>query len=92
MVDIDFLDGCITMLFLDIASFDPGKGKEKGKGTGNRIFLRETMTVDCAIYRLPLRIYWTLPLQNLVRIKRKRKQSLFTKNSDALRGCAICQK
>ena len=30
-------------------------GKEKAKGTGNRIFLRETMTVDCAIYRLPLR-------------------------------------
>jgi hypothetical protein len=24
-------------------------GKEKAKGTGNRIFLRETMTVDCAI-------------------------------------------
>ena len=23
--------------------------KEKAKGTGNRIFLRETMTVDCAI-------------------------------------------
>ena len=29
--------------------------KEKAKGTGNMIFLRETMTVDCAIYRLPLR-------------------------------------
>ena len=29
--------------------------KEKAKGTGNRIFLCETMTVDCAIYRLPLR-------------------------------------
>ena len=31
-------------------------------------------------------------VQNLVRIQRKRKQSLFTKNSDAIRGRAICQK
>ena len=31
------------------------RGQEKGKGTGNWIFLRETITVDCAIYRLPLR-------------------------------------
>ena len=30
------------------------KEKEKGKG-GNSIFLWETITVDCAIYRLPLR-------------------------------------
>ena len=26
------------------------RGQEKGKGTGNWIFLRETITVDCAIY------------------------------------------
>ena len=31
-------------------------------------------------------------VQNLVRIKRKRKQSLFTTKSDAIGGRAICQK
>ena len=31
-------------------------------------------------------------VQYLVRIQRKRKQSLFTKTSDAIRGRAICQK
>ena len=31
-------------------------------------------------------------VQNLVRIKGKRKQSLFTRNSDAMQGRAICQK
>ena len=31
-------------------------------------------------------------VRNVVRIQRKRKQSLFTKNSDAFRGRAICQK
>jgi hypothetical protein len=30
-------------------------------------------------------------VQNLVKIKRKRKQPLFTKNSDAIRSRAICQ-
>ena len=38
-----------------------GKGerrKEKTKRTGIRAFLREIMTVGCAIYRLPNRSIW----------------------------------